>query len=728
MAQLVFWGVSPRSLGDLLKGYGIMAIIGEDYPDSLFWWDDGFHLVAESHLWTRYEDSKHALAQYLGPRLVRWGMQVAASFKPASKKSCNKPLPCPDHPTVKPKKGKKTCPVVIVPRKDSVLKSPRDHDALDPEQATWARAIALPKGETETEAHPLFPGHGQEGRGDYFLQIEKAAKSAEQAAEDLVWSLFAEGTPLLRRVLDSGYLFFPEPMKRYATGIARWVQENNAPVSPWCFLLAMRGALLLRGSLRRFRWGGRSYPAFPFVFEGTTVQQGKGSYWKNIELHLPTWTQERPRTLVEFEMQMRQFYVRLSGRGFAGTAAEFRAAVAGRGAGAAFDCFHRFVLEGRRPSQQGRMHQGMPRGLTRVRGIGEKGSLLRLMLAPLAEVGWLDQFITPRLRMRRALVEEAVHRAIEQPGLDSYRGLLEALWDVNRALVLPGAARRDLEEAGRKPQPLPPLPARLWETALEDGLRLAPAYRLGRALGSIVGVPSKNGAAVGPILEHMVPVRWSGSGWALPDRAPSSGNRWSGFDPLADFRALLWSRWLDSSALDHLPFKATRTASLADVVALLRGEVDPHEVHRLASLFALLDWQEWQRPPSDLTAGPHEREPPVHPAYAALRLWLDLGIRPAPDGRSPRDGGIARLLTLGSREHVERASQLALRHLQIHGLPWHDEPRPLGKAVAHFLARLSDQEAACMGLAVMTPISEEDTLYLARLLLVPADSTQGRLA
>ncbi|MCS7312223.1 MAG: hypothetical protein NZ742_04835 [Acidobacteria bacterium] len=212
---------------------------------------------------------------------------------------------------------------------------------------------------------------------------------------------FAEGTPSLKRTLESGYLFFPESMKRYATGVARGYREKDAPVSPWCFLLAMRGAMALRGSLQRLRWGRLSYPAFPFVFEGTTVELG-GRRWSNVELHLPTWTRERPHTWAEFQMQIRQFRARLSNRGFAATAPEFRAAVVGRGVAAAFSTFHRFVLEGRRPSQGGRrLAQAIPRGLTRVGDFGEESSRLRQILDPLAEEGWLDQF--GRTDRRRAL-------------------------------------------------------------------------------------------------------------------------------------------------------------------------------------------------------------------------------------------------------------------------------------------------------------------------------------
>jgi len=729
MAIVVFAGVSPRSLGDLLKGYGVMAAVGKDCPDALFWWDEAFHLVVETP-WDDGGDEKaarQAIEDVVRLDLLRWSRSVAEAFKPTRQKSCDKPLPCSDHPQAKQKGKKKTCPAVIVEPVKSPLKSPSRHDDFASDVAQWARAAALPKS-TNVDGHPLFT----EASGDYFVQIAKAADAAKKASGDLTWSLFLDGIPVLSKRLESGYALFSSSMTRYATGIEKWERKNDAAVSPWCFLLAVRGALLLRGSLRRLRWGRRSYPAFPFVFEGSVVQVGKGDFFRNFELHLPTWTADRPRTLTEFEMQIRQFQARLSGRTFAATAPEFRAAIVSRGAGAAFDTFHRFVLEGRRPGQRQPMRQGLLRGITRVGAKRAGDANLRLMLAPLAESGWFDQFTSDRLRGARAPVDEAVHRAVDEPGPDAYRGILEALWDLNRSLVLPGALRRDLEDLRRKPRPLPPLPADLWESALQDGLCADPARRLGRAIGSILGVRTET-AAVGPILEHMLPVRfrWDVSTWTIPDPLPSRSHRWTGLNPFADFEELFWSRWLDGADLPRLPLDAARFASLDDIAALLRGDVDPREVHRLAGLYALLDWQSVRAGKGvprcvayrSQSTGAADRSIP--PSYAALRLWVELGINPPPDSRPPRDRAIARLLSLGSARQLEQAVALALARLRVDGLPWSTDPRPTGKAVAHFTSTIqSDDEAGRIALAVLTPISKDDSLTLSRRLWVPIDEQE----
>lgn len=689
--SFVLRGVSARSLGDLLKGYGVMAIVGEKWRDAKFWWDEASHLVLE------LDAQRNVVTDAVRGALLQLG-EVAAEFKPT--------------------RGSRTRGVT---RRPSRLIEPTGHDGLAPFQAELARGVALPiAGEEKTWPHPWFPSHGQEASGDYFQQIERASKAAEKAQEDLRWSLFGEGSSL-KQTLGSGYLFFPEPTKRYATGIASWVREKDAPVSPWCFLLAIRGALLFRGSIRRMRWGRRRYPAFPFVFEGA----------KETEVHLPTWTAKHPRTLEEFSIQVRQFQARLGAGSLAATAAEFRAAVQGRGTSVAFDTFNRFVLEARRPGQQRNQLQAIPRGRTSPRHAD--GPNLRLMVAPLGERGWVDQFTArdrdrrARLREYRQVLDDAIHRAIDEATVESYLGILAALWGLSQQL-LRGSLRRGIEDENRTPRPVPPLPAGHWEHALAELFEHSAAFRIARALASIQGERKEGGVSLGPILEHLLPLRfdWSRRSWILPDPEPSRPYWWAGLNPLREFGALFWQRWLDAVELDRLPFRAARTARLADVARLLRGEVDVAEVHRLVGILALLDWSGTTRYPNvPGGSGTTEHRPPLPPSYAALRLWLELGIQPAGDGERPiRDGQVARLLALGGARQVERAVEGAISRLAVRGLPWPEEPRPMGKAVARFHGEAPEAEAARMALAVMIPISWSETLRLSRRLWVPQETAQ----
>ncbi len=715
MDPIVFDGISPRSLGDILKGYGLMAVVGERCTETRFWWDDGFHLVVEL---PGAGDGSATVKEMLED-LPNWSKQIAAEFGRTAQKSCDKPLPCPDHPEAKKKGKKKTCPHVLTDKTDSGLKSQAGHDGFSPAIAEIARGAAVPRGEAgmNAEAHPLFASYGQDGsgRGNYFAQLADAASGATQAASDLEWSLFGIGAQPVKKVVHKGYLFFPEPTKRYATGIAKWEQEKTT-VTAWCFLLALRGALLLRGSLRRPRWRRPGYPAFPFVFEGGRI----------AEVYLPTWSKEHPRMLRELLLQVRQFHAPLTQGSFAVTAAEFRAAVQRRGPAVGFDAFHRFAVEARRPrsgSERDRLPQAIPRGMTRV-GLG--GAVdLRGMIAPLGESGWIDQFLLPArknneddraytLDMRRVL-DEAIHRAIDEATLDSYLGVLESIWELNRALLTPGKLRRVFEKHGRKPRPAPPLPFHLWERALADGFGRA-EWRLSRALGSIVGVQAERGRSVGPILEQMLPVRysWDRATWKVPENAEAAPT-WSGRAPLRDFQSLLWRRWLVSEGLPRLPFAAARTAPLDDVLSLLRGDLDFEEIHRLTPLFAQLSWQDRGPAPSH---GAGRGVLPRAPAYTALRLWLELGIAPGADGRPPRDGEVPRLLSLGGTTQVAAAGARALARLRVQGLPWHEQPAPMGKAVVNAHLRVAADEAERMALTVLVPISRAETLALSRRLLV----------
>jgi CRISPR-associated protein Csx17 len=709
MYPITFTGVSPRSLGDLLKGYGLIAVIGEQCPDALFWWDDSSRLVVEG---ASNEDVVRSCK-----RLADWAKTVGNSFRPRRGEQCGEPLPCRYHGWAGRKGKKVTCQ-----ESSLLLRSSAYLDELDGELACVARAVAVPadSGKRTEPNDALFPAHGQQGSGDYFAQLARAADAAGTTIEDdLQWSLFGRG-PGITRSVGSGYLFFPEAIKRYATGVKKWNREKDAPVGPWCFLLALRGALLLRGALRRPRWRRTGYPAFPFVFDGGGV----------AEIHLPTWCGDFPRTLNELLRQVNQFHVPLGHRSYAVTAAEFRVAVQARGPAVGFEAFHRFVLEARKPGQGERKKasQAIPRGLTRVRG-SRDAVQFRHMITPLGESGWIDQFLLPARRdnekergyaieRRRRVLDTTIHRAIDEPVDDAYVAVLEAVWHLNRDLLLAGKLRSAFEKSDKKARPAPPLPADVWERAFSDRLASSSEWRLARALGSILGVSGDGDQKVGPILEQLLPVQWNGNTWALPTEPNPLSSVWSGRLPLRDFQSLLWRRWLVSEGLPRLPFAGRRTAPLDDVLRLIRNEVDMSEVHRLVPLFGLLDWPNAESAEVRFSTSIKVRLP-IPASYAALRLWFELGIRPDPKARPPRDGEIPRALSLGGVPHVERAIGRALARLRIQGLPWRrEEPAPTGKAVATLSPQVTREEAERMALAVMVPISHADTLALSRRLWV----------
>lgn len=722
---ITFTGVSPRSLGDVLKGYGLMALIGEKWPETVFYWDAAGHLVAENTSQT--DGWKQDISNYIRSVLACWVKDVGDAFAP--------------------QRGDKSKKQGKIPSK---LTRQSNLDSLSLANARFAWAAAVPDREREkadTRSHPWFGAHGQDGSGDYFatlkgLRLLSSSAQGKGKPDGLEGTLFripsSAAANKKNQLLKSGGVFFPEPMKRYATGSAKWIHEGDAPVSQWCYALAVYGALSLRGSLRRMRFARSDYPSFPFVFEGANA-------W---EVHLPTWNKQRPRTLREWRMQIAQFQVRVKGDALAANAAEFRAAVAGRGVAAGFNRFYRFVLERRRPGQKEDQYlqQGILRGITEVGA--QDVTDIRLLVAPLARNRWLDRLETKRRLSRnpsreqlqrldlREGIEQAIHAAIDQPGPGSVLQILRALWETNQVLAcqVTGGERSDSTNV---PPPAPLLDAAPWERALQPMLDDSAEHRIARAVGSILGasergiedVPSHEVTSasapakrfIGGLLWQLLPLdgkhRW--------DKKRGAGViAWQGLTLERDFVELLWRRWLYSSGagMRHLALRARRTAPIVDIVRLLNGDLSLKLIHDLVPLYALLDWRglpagETEQPGG--RGGTRDVMSPVPPAYAILRSWLRLAIFPRENEPAESDGGIFRLLTTSNTAQASRAVSLALQRLRIRGLPTtDDENRPFGKSVAQARIGVPPKFAQRLPLALLVPIASNDAQKLASRLLV----------
>ena len=487
----------------------------------------------------------------------------------------------------------------------------------------------------------------------------------------------------------------------------------------------MRGLLLLRGAVRSPRGSRHEYPSFPFILPGS-VLRAQGSTTLTQEVFLPTWSSNRPRTLAEFQAQVRGFQARVGRRDFASGAADFRRAVVGRAVTGAFDAFHRFALEPRKPGQRSPQCQAVSRGVTMVGPVSAAQGSLRLLLAPLDDSGWLEKFrlggkvdrASEKLALAKTSFDEAVHTAIDvrtERGDDtSHVAVLRALWDLQltlwRVSERPGAFR-----------PAPLLEGRAWGRVLSELLKRSSAARLGWALASLgwTPIPDDNGQPVTkPIVEQLLPVTSNGrGGLGVPDPAPAHRVGQPGQNPAREIAALSWRRWLDTVNLPVLAARGTRPAEIADVAALLRGDVAIKDVQGYLLAFLVLDGK-GEAPPPTPSSGP------VSPAYAALRLWLELSARPAPGERRPLDSVVPRGIATGTQCSVRSACRTALRRLRVAGLPgfWPDDARPSGKNVALPRVDLTVPQARLMAAAVLVPLRQESIARLANTLLVPSTS------
>jgi CRISPR-associated protein Csx17 len=733
MATITFTGVSPRSLGDLLKGYALMALIGEQGPNTVFYWDAAGHLVAQNG--EPAADWEVKIKEHIHCRVPHWASTVGKEF--ARPMRGNK------------KKGKQEQP--------SKLTRQLNFDSFDSKlaQCAWAAAIPdRPTDKADTRSHPWFGAHGQDGSGDYFATLRDLSlpNALAQAANDagLDWSLYRRSSPGVakskNKLLASGGVLFPEPMKRYATGAAKWIREGDAPVSQWCYALALYGALSLRGSLRRMRFARSNYPSFPFVFEGADA-------W---EVHLPVWSDQHPRTLREWQMQIAQFQVRVRGDALASNAVEFRAAVASRGVAVGFDRFYRFVLEERRPGQQQYLQQAILRGITHA---GVPGVVdIRLLVAPLAENGWLGKLESKRRLPKKASpdqlrrfehrerIERAIHAAIDESAPEHALEILRTLWATDQLLARQALGGEN-DAGGKVPAPAPLVDPAPWERALQGLLIHSAEHRIARAIGSMLGA-SESGSEVSTSgvsrdsegqgtrvsSESVTGTRYIGGAlWQLlpidarhrwDKERGASVLAWRGAAPEQNFAELLWRRWLCSAGagMQHLAIRARRTARVSDVVRLLSGELNVKLIHELVPLYALLDWRRFradEREEESRSGRGDDSVGPVPAAYAILRSWLHLAVYPCEDESAARDGSILRLLATMSAPQATRAVAHAFHRLRIRGLPTTDDKtRPFGKSVAHAHVEVSTETARLLPLALLIPISSAEAQRLASRLLV----------
>lgn len=704
MNSVVFQAVSTAGLGPMLKGYGVIASIGRRDAEARFWWDHSGHLVAELSANTEVDSSRNGICTAMEAAIRDFAVECTALLDIAKLWNEKK---------------------LRARRTERQARLEQLVDSLRTEAALAAAAIS-PHLQT---AHPLLGSFGKYGARPEANYLNVVAKVPAKA-EGLQGVLFGEGPPLKKSDLRAGGSLFADAIKRYATG-SSWVHEKDAPVSYWDFALAICGALLLRGAARSFRGSRRSYSSFPFVFRGSPMK-ASGKLFIVDEIFLPTWSEDRPRTLAELRMQIRQFQARVGGGELAATAADFRRAVQGRGVAGGFDRFYRFVLERRKPGQRQPAVQAVARGATVV---GEGAMDLRVLLARLDESGWLDQIEQPHIPTKKKdeqlllaarEVHDAIHACSDDPTEERHVAVLSALSKANRLLL----KRTETTRA----RPLAPLPSRQWERVLADVVEELPEARVARALASIGWAgwdPQTRQWRRGqpwPIACQILPVQYKPARQVVcfvPDPPPSARVPWRGMRPEHEFARVFWRRWLDAAHQeegDSLPYGATRFAPLEDVLMLLRGELDLREVHRYSSAFLALDWSR----PAPASPRPAPRRP-APTTYAVLRLWLDAGIHP-PEGSSPgRDGAVAQSLIRADSPAILSACRAAVARLRVVGLPprrSESEDRRVGQAVARAAPICTRDEARRMPLAVLVPISPFDTEQLGRRLWVPASEDE----
>ena len=201
MTKVVFSAISTASLGAMLKGYGIIACLGEQDSDAEFWWDEAGKLVCRIVGQTLEEDSDPAskCLKMIDAGLRSWA-DLYKALRPAAIVWNDKKL-----------RDRRT-------ERDAQLRS--IVDGLSEEAALAAASVSSDLILT----HPLLPTFGKYGarpEANYLL----AASKLPTDFTTLSTAVFGSRSQLKTTDLQGGGAYFPNGMRPVIAGYTRKMHQ-----------------------------------------------------------------------------------------------------------------------------------------------------------------------------------------------------------------------------------------------------------------------------------------------------------------------------------------------------------------------------------------------------------------------------------------------------------------------------------------------------------------------
>lgn len=424
---------------------------------------------------------------------------------------------------------------------------------------------------TRNVYNPVLGSGGNVGRRD-FQQVAAACVALRSDAKADAWlehTLWGRSDVNLPDLPSTG-TWFAHANKAFNSGSA---VAREGQLSPWSFLLALEGAVLLSGSVnRRLSVVARPYGAFPFVTEAPAPGEAGELGVARAEFWAPDWGS--PATLLEVRDLLQRGLARVGWRA-ARTPADFATAAMTAGAQAGLTGFYRFVL---RQTTSGNTYESIGAGHIGVgTGLKEAAALQRL-------ANWADGLprdeasqSARRFAGAKGPVERALLTLAERPEeRESWQALLLTAADVQ--------LRVDRNRSLRENAPvLNGLHESLWRRGWPDaGAGHATAADVARAIASWQASPC-------PLFENVYGATRNAKrfGSEMPAAVVWSGG--TGYTVLAD---ILERRLIDASsepgAADEEPPRMPAQPEWID--DFLTGAVEADEVTRLLPAFVLVDW------------------------------------------------------------------------------------------------------------------------------------------
>lgn len=756
----VLRGCAPRPLGAYLKALGVLRVLAEQKDPQARgrWQDDAFVLITRLDRdallsfflrewqpspfispWNKGsgllgEDEKGVLPlqRSVAPRfaLSRQGIAQARALTEAMAQAVRAEKAVKDEKTRLKDRGAKERLAADPAYKQRLAQAARTckrlKDELQPEcqrrfrgpALRWLRAAVVLTEDGGATFPALLGTGGNDGKldftnnamqrlGDLFDLASPDGAPRDGALPALRAALFGEAE---RGLIGGGIGQYAPASSGGPNATAGALGESL--LNPWDLPLLLEGALLFTaGTSRRLGGAGSERTVAPFSARAGAAGYGsaapadesaRGEQW------MPLWA--RPLAATEVEALLREGRCQINARA-SDSSLDVARAIARLGVARGITAFERYgFLE-----RNGKSNYAVPLGRWPVQAEPRAP-----LLDDLEGGDWWerlrraarDKRAPQRLVWLERRLEDLLLGALAHGGEPArWQAALQALAEVEAQLVESGAFT-----VSKRLQPLPRLQPG-WIEAADDG---GPALRLALALAGAGEDHTKAGWPVDAVRGHFLPLDPRTGRFAAGERALANDPRVVilGRDAAADLIRLVQRRLIEAGAGAGrtLPLRARpgTEAPLADLAALLRGEVDLTKTLWLARALSALDWGAYQAahrpacPAATKGAGAL-----IDPVWAVVRL----GHLPGPlrlgtaEVRVPVDPAAVRLLAAGD---APRAFALVRQRLAAAGLLC-----PLRLAVAD--QDLSRRLAASLAF----PISAHDCRRLALgLNPLPSSSSQ----
>jgi len=641
---LRFAGIRPDNLGNYLAGLGLLSAVSVKWPRIRGCWREGqFVLLVEGF---GIEDIQQYLLNEWKPiAYARWWEKEYEVDRASAKKK--KPVVAIASRRAKEADNRLRALDSTVVTLDRPVNNPlfgnlagklgAKRDFAKVQLSCWQFVHAARGIPIEFEALDI-----PKGLKSVLKNFDKREDKVQLANNWLRFSLRGEGCQEIPPIGSAG-TWFTFANKTFNSGQS-WYREGQ--ISPWSFLLAMEGALLLAGGVaRRLSANARSYAVFPFISDAPSPQSENEVGLVRAEFWAPLW--KYPATLPEMRALLGRGLARIGQRA-AKAPHEFAIAASSAGVDTGVSEFVRFVL---RQTTSSQVYEAVP-------GERIKVGLARMGESELIEqiIPWLDSLPYEKQKGKfyglRGPVENAVIRLAERPNeAERWQKLwlliAETQGRVDRSKDLRGHCRA-LEWLDAK------WFQRAWPSPPVE-IQIACAI-------ATIGSDSEM-----PLLVNVFGVELSKSKTPLfsGERRPQRAI-WHNGEVVRLLADVLERRLVDTDAALPIPLEARRFCSAATINAFLSDAVDVELIGRWVPALSLIRWTKERAFSKQMLIGQSDYVPDE--AYLLQALFrplfyprqLHIGGRALfPDHLRPRAAAARRLLNLIRQGEMTEAIELA---------------------------------------------------------------------